>query len=112
VFNVTYITDKLTGRFLFFVPLTLIPLALALLASNRYRTLAYVTTALILLAGVPRLFDVSGGVQASRDGRIALPEQLAFAMDCVQRPDGAPSWNCASDTTRRLPPPDRDWSRP
>jgi hypothetical protein len=111
LFNVTYITDKLTGRFLFFVPLTLVPLCIALLASGKRAALCYGVTALAVLTLLPRLLDVSGGVQSSRAGRVALPEQIAHATDCVRRPDALPTWPCSVGTTPRLPPPDPDWSR-
>jgi hypothetical protein len=90
--------DGKTGRFLFFVPLTLIPLALALLASGKRPALSYATTALILLAGVPRLCDVYGGVQGSRDGQRALPRQLASPLIvCVGATD------CRRGRVRRAP---------
>jgi hypothetical protein len=111
LFNLTYVTDKLTGRFIFFVPLSVVPLCIALLASARRAALFYVTTALILLALVPRLLDVSRGVQASRAGQSALPEQIALASDCVRRLDARPSWACSARSAPRLPPPDPDRTR-
>jgi hypothetical protein len=89
---VVRITGELTGRFIFFVPLSVVPLCIALLASARRAALCYATTALVLLALVPRLLDVSRGVQASRAGQSALPEQIVLASDCVRRLDARPSW--------------------
>ncbi len=112
LFNVTYITDKLTGRFVFFVPLTLVPVALALLASGKRPALFLACAALIELAGVPRILDLARGVQASHDGLAARPEQLALENDCVRRPDAHASWSCSAATLPRLPPPEPNWSRP
>jgi hypothetical protein len=108
LFNLTFIMDKLTGRFIFFVPLSVVPLCIALLASASRAALCYATTALVVLALVPRLLDVSRGVEASRAGQSALPEQILLASDCVRRLDARPAWVCSARSKPRLPPPNPD----
>jgi len=105
LFNVTQITDKLTGRFVFFVPLTLVPAAISVLAWTERPSLLLAASGLTLLAAVPRVLDLSHGIQTSRDGLHAAPDQIALASDCIRRADALPSWKCSEGTSARLPPP-------
>lgn len=110
LFNLTYITDKLTGRFLFFVPLTLIPALISVLGASvrlrqrSRRVVFWGSCALLVLAFMPRLLDLSHGVARSSEARDARPEQLLHATDCLRRPDGARTFRCSADTLPRLPP--------
>jgi len=106
LFNVTHITDKLTGRFVFFVPLSLVPAAVALLARTERPWPLLAASGLTLLAAIPRLLDLSHGVLTSQDGLSARPEQTALAGDCIRRADSLRSWKCSEGTRPRLPPPD------
>lgn len=104
VFNVTYIADKLTGRFIYFVPLSLVPIAMSLLATSTRPRWLFAASALVLLAEIPRVLDLTRGIQYSHDGLRARTAQIVRATDCIRRPDSLPSWQCSEGTTARFPP--------
>jgi hypothetical protein len=105
LFNIVYIVDNLSGRFLFFVPLALVPVALVAAARARRPWAVLAASTLCLIAQAPRISELGVGLRLSADGRTARPEQMLRAEDCVQRPDGAPTWPCSPGSQARVAPP-------
>ena len=104
IFSLTRISDNLSGRFLFFVALTLVPLAIASAASHG-RSLPSLAVGLVAAyAVISWTIARWDGVEATPDARRFRPDQLVWKNDCIRDPEGIVSDFCSDVSNVRIPP--------